>query len=668
MLVITNQDIAYAEQILFGRTGVFDAQRVDYIKATATCDLQAVPGSGKTTVLLAKLLIMERHLPFNDGSSVLVLSHTNVAVDEIKKRIGRYCPKLFSAPHFVGTIQSFVDKFLAIPYYVSVYAKRPMRIDDEIYEERAARFMSVSFSGFSGQTLSNARYFLINSQKADKLRLSLTATGEALTIPYLGSAITIAKPRPSSKNWVDWTAQEKENIRRWLLAFKKQLLAQGYLCFDDAYYLAEKYIVAFPQVISILQQRFKYVFVDEMQDMEVHQYSLLEKLFFTGASGCLFHRIGDKNQSIFGHDAATKHTWTDRTTVYRITGSQRLSPDTARIVERLAVYPIGVTGLKTKGDGTPIGLLPHVLVYNNNTIANVIATYANLILQYQASGHIPQQMEHPCKAICWNGNKENTNTKVHDYFPSLEKKHQRSFVNHPCLEGALYPADDPSGQIRALSRSILNALVHILRLEDVTDERGLFFTKTSLVEYLQKGHPSVKEGLVTIVYQAAKLSCEGQHAAALGALKGWIPQLLTAFGKTPSKCQAFLNDRYVQGSGGAATTLANPNLFEANGLSIEVGTVHACKGQTHTATLYLESFYQRDVAGSGNFESERLATVIKGAPVPNPLQQYTEQSLKMAYVGFSRPTHLLCFAVHEDRYNARLHPLSVSEWQVVRVV
>ena len=92
---ISDSDIAYTERILFGKAGAFydnEGERKAFIKNLNTVDLQAVPGSGKTTVLLAKLLILERHLQFKDGSGILVISHTNTAVDEIRNRIGKYCP------------------------------------------------------------------------------------------------------------------------------------------------------------------------------------------------------------------------------------------------------------------------------------------------------------------------------------------------------------------------------------------------------------------------------------------------------------------------------------------------------------------------------------------------------------------------------------------------
>ena len=105
---ITDDEIRYAESLLLPADKTFDNERKAFIRNFNTIDLQAVPGSGKTTALLAKLIILERKLPFANGSGILVLSHTNAAVDEIKEKIQRHCPKLFSYPNFLGTIQSFV--------------------------------------------------------------------------------------------------------------------------------------------------------------------------------------------------------------------------------------------------------------------------------------------------------------------------------------------------------------------------------------------------------------------------------------------------------------------------------------------------------------------------------------------------------------------------------
>lgn len=60
-------------------------------KAVIDCwestDVQACPGSGKTTVLMAKLQHLAGKMPLPQGRGICILSHTNVAVDEIKTRL-----------------------------------------------------------------------------------------------------------------------------------------------------------------------------------------------------------------------------------------------------------------------------------------------------------------------------------------------------------------------------------------------------------------------------------------------------------------------------------------------------------------------------------------------------------------------------------------------------
>lgn len=127
---ISDNDILYAESILLKNGDHFDQERIDFIKNLQTIDLQAVPGSGKSTALLAKLLILERYMPFSDGRGILVISHTNAAIDELKSRIGKYCPKLFTYPNFIGTIQSFTNTYLA-GHYLKLRFNTQLRIVDD---------------------------------------------------------------------------------------------------------------------------------------------------------------------------------------------------------------------------------------------------------------------------------------------------------------------------------------------------------------------------------------------------------------------------------------------------------------------------------------------------------------------------------------------------------
>ncbi len=302
---ITDDDIRYAENILLPEGKEFDVERKTFIRNLNTIDLQAVPGSGKTTSLLAKLVILERKPPFADGSGILVLSHTNAAIDEIKEKIQKHCPKLFSYPNFIGTIQSFVDEFLAIPFYISTFKKKTIRIDNEIYNETIKSCLDKLWLHRlnSSQDTINKIAYIKNSNETLFYDFRFQFSNEIKLIKKINDdSLEIKKPRGNTRpqTYRDYTQQEKQDLYNWFLEFKKTILKWGVLHFDDAFFLADVYLSKIPSIKTILQKRFSFVFVDEMQDMDTDQYNLLEKVFYDeGNSVSKIQRIGDKNQAIY---------------------------------------------------------------------------------------------------------------------------------------------------------------------------------------------------------------------------------------------------------------------------------------------------------------------------------------------------------------------------------
>ena len=122
MLPISDQEIDKIIPLLLPSNCSFDEERKSFIKNLDTIDCQAVPGSGKTTALLAKLLLLEKRLPLEQNRGILVLSHTNTAIKLLHSKLDNKCNFIFKSPNFIGTIQSFVDQFLAIPFYIQTYS------------------------------------------------------------------------------------------------------------------------------------------------------------------------------------------------------------------------------------------------------------------------------------------------------------------------------------------------------------------------------------------------------------------------------------------------------------------------------------------------------------------------------------------------------------------
>jgi DNA helicase-2/ATP-dependent DNA helicase PcrA len=662
---ISDDDIAYAERILLSSGETFDEERRLFIKNMNALDLQAVPGSGKTTALLAKLLILDRYLPFEDGSGILVLSHTNAAIDEIRDRIGNYCGSLFRYPNFVGTIQVFVDQFLAAPFYANKYGREPTRIDDGIYDQK---FEDLPFviKDFTFQENKNARRFLMANLK--KIRWSVVDGKVLLTDGYCGKEIEFKKPRPNTKNYLDWSDAEKHRVAQWVRAFKLAILKSGCLCYDDAYFLARLSLLKTASIKTLLQKRFAHVFVDEMQDMERHQCELLEDIFYDqGTSGVVYQRIGDRNQSIFeGRSSAMNEFWVNRAVVLELNGSYRLSPILASVVGAFAVSPIRIEGRRKNANGSDISIRPHLIIYSDVTIGLVVPRFGSIIQELIKDGTIPMRPRNRYKAIAWATKPDTGKVRLPNYHPSYSRLEQQKRIDHPDLFSYFINQSGDEYSLASIEKAISNALLRILRLEKVEDPRGTHFTRRSMHDFLRDADPEYWNEYQSKIYEWCLDIARGNAAVAILAINNHLPTFLALFDRQINNSKDFIQGKVDHLSVSVPQSLAmTGNVLACEGFDVEVSTVHSVKGETHTATMYMETFYER--GGGGNYESERLAGQIKGQPIGVKVHDLVRQSAKMVYVGFSRPTHLLCFAVHESRFAKFEAHIDQSVWEVVRV-
>ncbi len=94
---------------------------------------------------------------------------------------------------------------------------------------------------------------------------------------------------------------------------------------------------------------------------------------------------------------------------------------------------------------------------------------------------------------------------------------------------------------------------------------------------------------------------------------------------------------------------------------IEVGTVHSVKGETHTATLYLETFnYALDL--------KRLLPFCLGKyPAADAKKARHRANLKIAHVAFSRPTDLLAFACCSENVAGHEAEFMDAGWVVRKI-
>lgn len=671
VISVTEDEIHYAEQLLLPKGKVFESEHKDFIRDFTVLDLQAVPGSGKTTALLAKLIILERKLPFADGSGVLVLSHTNAAIDEIKEKIQEHCPKLFSYPNFIGTIQSFVDEFLAIPIYNLKFKKKLDWIDSERYQDELVKLFNI-IAWNKDYEEPTKWFYQRHINKATSEANGNDSLKKELCKKYIEKEIRdlhydfITNEIKNSNNDVllkDVTNKKFIGLKTIIL----EVLKRGIMSYDYAYHFAEFYIHKIPIIKEILQKRFSFVFVDEMQDMDTHQYNLLEKVFYDGGSSISkIQRIGDKNQSIYNSVKAT-NVWYDRAKVLRLNGSQRLSKPIANVLKKFALHTDQTFDIVGKNESD---IKPHILVYENNKIENVISCFVQLVKEYKLS-----DSKKPIKVVCWNtdwkddetSRNDATKIRLEDYYKDLKKQKKKLNQDFDNLLSYLV-CYEKKNTLEPLRKNLLNALVKILRIENINAQDEKPYTKKKLIDFIRDSDIEKYDELNLNLFNWSIGILQGETNEVLLKMKEYLPTMLMIFDRTISKSSEFINKK-VEISEDVISDLNKANYYVEDGIEVEITSVHAVKGQTHCATLYLESYYHKDGKGtnSKSYESQRLAQQFLGMQVQADVGNRSKQSTKMVFVGFSRPTELLCIAIQKDRFDNQLKKIDRDIWKIVPV-
>ncbi|MEX2409779.1 MAG: UvrD-helicase domain-containing protein [Candidatus Paceibacterota bacterium] len=665
---ISNEDIVYAERILFGERGKFDQERKDFIKNLDSIDLQAVPGSGKTTALLAKLLILQKNQPFIDEAGILVISHTNKAVEIIRNKLGIHCPNLFRYPNYVGTIQSFVDRYLAEFALINKYGVKISKVDTELYQQRLLRkFNAMKFLPkygklgpyFFGRHINRAKA-QARSNKSDPKTECLRLINNEISKLYIDlETEAICRWDTGATVLKDISNQKYKGLR----IIIDEVLKKGLIPYEFAYELGRCSLLKYPLLTKLLQKRFRYVFVDEMQDMESHQIDILEELFrLKKTKNQVYQRVGDNNQSIFSGFVHEDAKWKSGEIQKSLKRSIRLSSVNAQKVE-----PFGIKTAEIIGSNEEVNenlLHPHLILFDDNTVRGIIPHFSKLIRNYQKEGKIPYTPGNGFKAVGWVKEKEKDGRlSIKDYFPSYNieiAKSSSSDLNS--LEDYIFRAEKKNTS-KAFHEALIDSILVTLRLEEVKniDERN--FTKRTLFNYLIENEDLKKQSYYDELLLGLYKMCSICIKKDINELRPVFSSFISTFmseifrkNKLSDKTASFIEETRIVDQEDDEELFEN-NFYRDEDISIEVGTVHSVKGETHCATLYMETFYHK------KYESERLLDQLKGSSFDDE-RKFHKQSTKVAYVGLSRPTHFLCFAAHNDRVQDHLTEIEENGWKI----
>lgn len=235
------------------------------------CLLLAVPGSGKTTVLVTRLGYMIQCLGI-DPNSILTLTYTVSATKDMAER------------------------------YSSLFG-----VSDNV-EFRTINGISTKIIAYFGQMIGKDCYKLETSEKDRVRRISKayqTVTRQYPTesdISEISTSITYIKNMMCGVEDIRKMESECEYpLYDIYKEYNASLKADQMMDYDDQMVYAYNIMKCSPEICNQFRRRYRYICVDEAQDTSKIQHMLIR--LFAGEKDNIF-MVGDEDQSIYGFRAA----------------------------------------------------------------------------------------------------------------------------------------------------------------------------------------------------------------------------------------------------------------------------------------------------------------------------------------------------------------------------
>lgn len=648
---ISDQEIEWACTVMQLPSNAFfgpnrNDPRLGVMRSLETLDIEACPGSGKTTLLVAKLAILANRWK-SRRQGICVLSHTNAARAEIGDRLSSTSAGhlLLRHPHFVGTIHSFVNEFLAIPWLRS--KGWPIKaIDTQI--ALMDRWHRLPWGTQNYLERQHDSLFALSYTQAD-----FTGGGKSKYPTHT------------------------ETYKQMLKACQEST-AQGYYCFDEMFVWATELLVRFPDVARSIRNRFPLVFVDEVQDNSELQSAFLHRLLIDGVDPVVRQRFGDSNQAIYhrsGVSGAITDTFPGKAKV-DLPNSFRFGPAIANLAAPLGVRPQALIGL-----GPSTSRIKHedkckntLFLFDDTSVLDVLPAYAKHLLdtfppEMLAQGdftaiagvhradktdHLPRFMGH--YAPDYDPDIVGQQPKPNSFAQHLSRarlelasSRNTSCVVNCCAEGILHLAREAGMEVAPLYRKSANRYL----LECLPDEKSRK-QYTDLVDLLISSRCELSQEIWTIHIMPAVLA---------------ISQALAGCKTRGSKATDFL--KWSAESTSKNTTTVPSKVMnrycypqDEPKVSIRLGSIHSVKGETHTATLILESYHLT------HHLKKLIPWLVGKRPKKNSDNtgeaEAIKERLKLHYVAMTRPSHLLCLAMRKDALTtAQIELIRKKNWLII---
>lgn len=649
---ITDEDICWAARILNLPENAFhgtraDDPRLDVLKCLERIDVAACPGSGKTTLLVAKLAILATKWEHRTRG-ICVLSHTNAARREIEERLGCTAVgrQLLSYPHYVGTIHGFVDVFLALPWLRSHgYCGTQFNTDIAGAKLWKASDYGRNIPGYIFRKITNAA----NREMAVRYTHYI---GEERDLILKSGDVRLSLRRQKASGAFT-------TIDNW----KHSVLQDGYASYEDTFAFGHCALSDYAELSVILRDRFPLLFIDETQDNSEAQSKLLHRIFMDGRNEVIRQRFGDSNQAIYnfvGAEGARTDTFPITDVEKPVPNSHRFGATIAKLAEPLGLvaYDDGLTGSGPMPicRGSHITEGPHtIFLFQENTIDRVLPAYADLLIKTFTVDELNQGTFTIIGQVHNDTGNDHLPRHVGHYWPEYDSElsmvdpQPQTFVQY--VQAGQEQAET-NGETHFGVEKIAQGILRLARMaEDGRTVRPRRRSHRYVLELIEKENVAYKLYCLLVKQMVIKrvLLTKRNWKMRWAKCVRKIGESVADTSLSNADAEAFLEwsdtkDSDVQVCGKAQGD--NIYRYPENDpkVHIKVGSIHSVKGQTHTGTLVLETFWHKH-----NLESLKKWLIGKRNGGTS-LGVRDECRLKVHYVAMTRPTHLLCLAMKRSTF------------------
>ncbi|MCK4826146.1 hypothetical protein KA005_60940, partial [bacterium] len=299
---------------------------------------------------------------------------------------------------------------------------------------------------------------------------------------------------------------------------------------------------------------------------------------------------------------------------------------------------------------------PTIIAFSDDNISKVIPRFGDLIFEHNL--HLEKYQSF--KAVGWISKPHETKHTLSSYWETYEREMQTKNTEYTNLASYITPESNEFIRINGVKyykSAIIRAFIKCLRKVDKPGDKPLR-SETAFFNYIEKN----KEFSDTLKERLSKwcLAIHGEQSV-LEEISEFIRNEFKSFFAIDNiqSLDNFLAEGIIQTKEKSIVPVKTniyTHIRDGNQIFIEISTIHGVKGQTHTATLYLETFYY-------DYDIRRIIGYLKGKHVA-ATQKRVRSNLRVSYVGMSRPSHLLCVAIHNGHLMGHLEELLAAGWEI----